>query len=150
MAQWMLGSMYQKGQGVVEDYAEAARWYRKAADQGDTFAQWMLGTMYENGQGVGQDYAEAAHWYRKAADLGDADAQWLLGRMYWHGKGVAQDYVQAHMWMNLAASGANGDRQRIRAGARDEAAGKMTSGQIAEAHRLAREWKPKTAKPRPN
>ena len=42
---------------------EAARWYRKAADQGNAAAQFNVGMMYELGQGVMQDYAEAARWY---------------------------------------------------------------------------------------
>ena len=33
-AQAKLGDMYSHGQGVPKDYAEAVRWYRKAADQG--------------------------------------------------------------------------------------------------------------------
>ena len=60
----------QNGRGVAQDYAEAMRWYRKAADQGNAVAQYNLGGLYENGRGVAQDYAEAMRWYRKAADQG--------------------------------------------------------------------------------
>jgi hypothetical protein len=78
-AQFTLGFMYEKGQGLPQDYPEAIRWYRKAADQGDCVfcsgAQVNLGLMYANGEGVTQNYAEAARWYRKAADQGDAKAQ---------------------------------------------------------------------------
>jgi hypothetical protein len=52
---------------------------------------------------------------------------------------VPQDYVTAHMWFNLAA--ASGDKTG--AEGRDMAAAKMTPAQIAEAQKLAREWKPK-------
>jgi TPR repeat protein len=62
--------MYAKGQGVAQDYAEAATWYRKAAEQGYAPAQCKLGTMYSQGHGVTQDYAEAMKWYRKAAEQG--------------------------------------------------------------------------------
>jgi TPR repeat protein len=48
------------GRGVAQDFAEAARWYRKAADQGNAPGQASLGDMYAHGQGVTQDYAEAA------------------------------------------------------------------------------------------
>ena len=58
--------------------------------------------------------------------------------MYAEGRGVAQDYVQAHMWFYLAA--AQGDAKALKN--RDSIAAKMTSAQIAEAQRLAREWKP--------
>jgi TPR repeat protein len=60
---------------VPHDYAEAVRWYRKAAEQGDAAAQDALGFMSGKGQGVSQDYAEAALWYRKAAEQGDVKAQ---------------------------------------------------------------------------
>jgi TPR repeat protein len=59
--------------------------------------------------------------------------------MYAHGLGVPQDYVEAHMWLNLSA--AQGDREAKKY--RDWLAEKMTPSQIAEAQRLAREWKPK-------
>ena len=52
---------------MTQDYAEAARWYRKAADQGEAQAQYVLGLMYDNGQGVTQDYAEAHMWLNLAA-----------------------------------------------------------------------------------
>jgi uncharacterized protein len=87
---------------------------------------------------VPQDYAEAAKWHRKAADQGNAHAQNHLGVMYVHGQGVPQNYVLAHMWANLAT--ANG--LQLASATRDLAAAKMTPAQIAEAQRLAREWKP--------
>src|SRR5665213_4469482 len=67
-AQYDLGVMYAKSQGVAQDYTEAGRWYRKAAEQGNTEAQYDLGRVYDNGQGVPQNYAEAMRWYRKAAE----------------------------------------------------------------------------------
>ena len=48
----------------------AARWFRKAADQGDAGAQYYLGNMFEQGRGVALSDVEAARWYRKAADQG--------------------------------------------------------------------------------
>ena len=91
---------------------------------------------YDNGRGVPQDDAEALKWYRKAAEQGYALAQTNLGFMYDHGRGVPQDYVLAHMWFNLAVAAAGNSAM-----ARDIAA-KMTPAQIAEAQKLAREWKP--------
>ena len=64
--------------------------------------------------------------------------------MYYEGKGVAQDYVEAHMWLDLAASRVSGDDQKKYGDARGWVAKMMTSPQIAEAQRLAREWKPKS------
>ncbi len=59
--------------------------------------------------------------------------------MYYGGEGVPQDYAQAHMWFNLA--GAQGLEQAAKN--RDNVAKRMTPTQIAEAEKLAREWKPK-------
>ena len=64
-AQYDLGSMYANGQGVQQDYAEAVKWYSKAADQGLAHAQHNLGVMYRAGQGVPQDYAEALKWFAR-------------------------------------------------------------------------------------
>ena len=69
---------YYHGEGVPKDYVEAAKWYRKAAEQELAIAQFNLGWIYENGEGVPKDMAEATKWYRKAAEQGDADAkEWL-------------------------------------------------------------------------
>ena len=143
-AQFWLGVIYENGEGVTQDYADAVKWYRKAADQGDASAQVNLGVMYSNGRGVTQDYAEAVKWYRKAADQGDARAQYNLGLMYDNGQGVTQDYVQAHKWYNLAAAKFPASETEDRDKAvknRDIVAAKMTPAQIAEAQKLAREWK---------
>ena len=135
-AQYNLGSMYDEGQGVPRDAAEAAKWHRKAAVQGHADAQLSLALMYSYGDGVPQDYTKAAKWYRLAAEQGRARAQYILGIMYVKGQGVPQDYFQAHMWWNLAAAlGLEVGRKD-----RDLLAEKMTPADISEAQRLAREW----------
>jgi hypothetical protein len=73
-AQYNLGVMYYKGQGVPQDYAEAVKWYRLAADQGYAEAQYNLGVMYGKGQGVPQNYAEAYVWSSVAVAGGYAGA----------------------------------------------------------------------------
>jgi len=115
-----------------------------AAEQGQASAQYNLGVMYDNGQGVPQDYKEAVRWFRVAAEQGHASAQNNLGFMYSEGQGVPQDFIQAHLWYNLAASSRTGDDRETAVKNRDLLAEKMTAEQIAEAQRLAREWKPKT------
>ena len=79
-----------------------------------------------------------------AANQGDADAQNNLGVMFDNGQGVPQNYVQAHMWFNLAGAEGNSEGNKNR----DMVARKMTAAQIAEAQRLAAEWKPKPTQPR--
>jgi TPR repeat protein len=99
-AQYNLGGIYREGTGVRQDYVEAVKWYRLAADQGNAMAQPNLGAMYDNGIGV--SYTEAVKWYRQAADQGDAMAQSNLGAMYDNGTGVRQDYAEAAKWYRLA------------------------------------------------
>jgi len=106
-AQSTLGDLYRLGQGVPQDYAEAALWYRRAADQGYSDAQYNLGNLYEVGQGVPQDNAQAIQWVRKSADQGNATAQGLLGLMYEDGEGVPKDEAQAIQWLRKGAE--NGD-----------------------------------------
>ena len=73
-AQFNLGVMYENGQGVRQDYAQAVQWYRKASEQGDAQAQFNLGGMYAEGRGVRQDLALAQEWYGKACQNGDQKA----------------------------------------------------------------------------
>ena len=133
IAQFNVGLMYDKGQGVSKDEVQAMKWYRLAADQGRSDAQYQLGHLcYKQ-----NNYAEAAKWFHLAADQGRADAQSNLGAMYAEGEGVPQDYVQALMWFTLSAAQHHKDGMENR----DKAAGLMTPAQIAEAQKLAREWK---------
>jgi len=85
------------------------------------------------------DYATAFREFKPLAEKGETAAQYNLGLMYSQGRGVPQDYVQAHMWFNLAAA----QDIKYAADSRDEIANGITPAQIAEAQRLAREWKPK-------
>ena len=82
---WLMGlcrrSVKPRCQGVKQDHAEAVRWYRKAAEQGDADAQCMLGVAYENGRGVKQDASEAVWWYRKAAEQGLVNVVAALKRL---------------------------------------------------------------------
>jgi len=80
-ALYMVGVIYEKGDGVKQDYAEAAKWYLKAADKGDPAAQYRLGRLYERGEGVGQSMDEAIKLYKKAAKLGHVDARQALKRI---------------------------------------------------------------------
>jgi TPR repeat protein len=130
--------------GQIDD-REAAQWFRRAADQGNATAQFFLGGMYDEGRGVPQDYHESARWYQRAAEQGDGQAQYNLGLAYARGEGVEQNVVKAHMWFNLSASRLNEAPRRLAATkSRDQVAGEMSSEQLAEAQKLARDWKPKT------
>jgi TPR repeat protein len=95
--------------------------------------------MYATGSGVQQDDKEAVKLFRMAAEAGDSDAQASLGLAYLAGRGVAKDLQQSYFWLELAA--VKGEDIAIKT--RDLVAKEMTPAQIAEAKRLAQEWKPK-------
>jgi TPR repeat protein len=161
-AQNNLADSYVLGLGVTQDFAEAFKWYRIAADQSSAYAENVLGVAYEHGFQVAQDEAEAFRWYRRAANKiydrpGNTwihSPQYNIAAMYASGRGTAQDYVRALMWFKLAI--AFGD---IKPPAplgiklvdtsiytaleqRDRLMALMTSAQIAEAEKLANEWRP--------
>ena len=69
------GEMYCYGRGERQDYAEAVRWYLRAAEHGSTDAEYSLGHMYSCGQGVQRDDEKALGWFRRAAEHGSADAR---------------------------------------------------------------------------
>jgi archaellum component FlaC len=70
-AQTNVGEIFEKGLGVLPDYAAAAVWYRRGAERGSSRAAINLGQLYEQGHGVPKDPVQALGWYRKAAGLGD-------------------------------------------------------------------------------
>ena len=75
LREWFLrGSDYHYGHGVPQDYAEAAKWFRLAAEQGYTDAQFFLGLVYQDGKGVLQDNVMAHMWYNITSANGDAIA----------------------------------------------------------------------------
>ncbi len=119
------------------DYATAHCEWRPLAEYDHVKAQYNLGSMYSKGQGVPKNYAEAVRWTRKAAEQGFAKAQTNLGVMYAQGQGVPRDYVRAHMWISLAA--AQGLKYAVKL--RKIHDKQLTLAQLAEAGRLAREWK---------
>ena len=152
-AQNRLGLLYDEGVGVPQNSRQAKEWFEKAAKQGRAGAQVNLGTLYLHGDGAPQSAHMALFWFERAAAQRYALAFAKLGRMYERGQGVPQDLVQAHMWYNLSV--AHGEQRA--ATIRDALADQMTSGQIAEAQRLAAEWKskdrpgvePRADRPRP-
>ena len=126
------------------DFATALKEWKPLAEEGNAAAQnnlgfakaqFNLGVMYDVGEGVPQDDKEAVRWYTLAAEQEHAKAQYNLGVMYALGEGVIKDYVYAHMWGNIASMNGNDKGETLRG----YVAEKMTSSQIEEAQRLARE-----------
>lgn len=130
-AQLLLGKQYFiRAEGI-----EGAKWYRRAAEQGNADAQNMLGVIYGDGRGVKRDKAESLKWFLRAAAQGHVIAQENLGMIYMEGEGVPRDFVESFAWFSIAGDSASYPvkkwLQQLRA--------KMTSEQIAEATKLARE-----------
>ncbi|APZ43661.1 hypothetical protein BW247_11650 [Acidihalobacter ferrooxydans] len=142
-AEYELGSLYEKGLGVPQNYMTAASWYRKAANQRYAPAENNLGSLYEKGLGVPQSYTKAIYWYRKAAEQSNAPAENNLGILYASGHGVPQDFVTAAKWLILAkASMSSTDPSRLPAieNALSTVEEEMTPAQIAKAQRQASAW----------
>ena len=97
--QYYIGEQYY----AYENYSEAVKWYRKAAEQDFVAAQYFLASCYANGKGIPQNYTEAVKWYCKAAEQGYTEAQYQLALCHNLGLGVKQDYTEAIKWYRKAA-----------------------------------------------
>lgn len=105
-AQYTLGLLHAKGQGVAKDDQAALSWYRKAAEQGWPDAQYALGRRLEAGDGVPKDEQAAAALYFNAARQDHVDAQLRLGWMLdqiGRDKEAASWYLRAAHQGNLSA-----------------------------------------------
>ena len=107
-AQYNLGMMYARGDGVDEDLATAAEWFERAAEQGHPEAQARIGAMYVRGLGVEQDSATGVDWLQRAAEQHHVQSQFDLGVLYANGDGVQNFYParEAQMQMRRMLPGA--------------------------------------------
>lgn len=119
-----------------DDYANAAEYFLKAAQQGDAEAQFSLANMFVEGQGIPRDEQQAVSWFRKAAEQGFVPAQVNLGVMYTQGEGVERNLVEAHKWFNIAGGAVDEEGVDLRAVVEEQ----MTPAEITEAMRLAKDW----------
>jgi hypothetical protein len=139
--QFHLGTLYETGNGVPQDYTQAIIWYRKAAEQNLAIAQYRLGVLYANGVGVPPDESQAAAWFRRAADQGYVYAQVMLGSDYLAGEGVQRDYAEAYFWFDIAcASNAREVVAGERATMRDTAAAYLSSDDLSRVQERVRKW----------
>ncbi len=143
-AQVELGLCYLRGDGVRESGADAIEWFRKAAALGAVDAEYQIGKCYVEGAGVPRDIEDGVKWIRHAAERGYPPAQNTLGLYYEKGTGVAKDPLEAYKWFALAASRDDAAAADIKVSmAKVETS--LTPEQIAEAQRLARQFKPKNS-----
>ena len=104
----LLAGNYLAGKGVEKDPAQAAYWFRKAADLGDPGAQNELGYLYIWGLGVGRDEAQAFRWFARASGSGYPPAKLNLAVMYLKGIGVPRDAEMARQLLTEMAAKGNG------------------------------------------
>lgn len=103
-AQNALGNAYNEGRaGLKQDYAEALKWYHRAAEKGFALAQYNLGLAYDLGHGVPVDERQALRYYLQAAEQGFGAAQFNVGNMYANGRGTGRDLFEANLWFKQAA-----------------------------------------------
>lgn len=139
IAQNTLGFLYLNGQGVAQDYQQAAKWFTDAAINHYAPAQFNLAILYKLGQGVEQSHAESIKWMQKAANQNYAEAQKNLGNMFYQGLGVTQDYPMAYMWWSLAENNGVADLEHIKAALE----AKMTDKELAHSKQSVTHWQQK-------
>lgn len=141
-AQFSLGLKYANAAGPALDYAQAVRWYLKAAEQGHALAQFNLGVMYAEGQGLHPNKGQSLFWFERAAHLGDAAAQYHLGIIHHRASlerfpaNASESRIEAYKWLQLS------DDQGYRGS--DMARGlvnlQMSSEEVAEGNRRAADF----------
>jgi len=102
--QYQLACLYHAGTGTLPDTVEAAKWYRKAAEQGHLQAMKCIAGSFRHGDGVSEDEGERLSWLRKAAKLGDADAQFETSVYLQHRNSDKSDLAEAALWLKKAAA----------------------------------------------
>jgi TPR repeat protein len=146
--QTSLGMIYQAGDripsGIEADPAEAAKWYRMAAEQDHTEAIWHLAGILARGVGVEQNNEEAIIWLHRGAELGSGDCIWGLSRSYLSGQGVEVDSVKAYALMSACLEGIHfPEQKKAIAAKRDELSKALTAEQLAQAEPITEKWKAK-------
>jgi TPR repeat protein len=107
-AQFSLGLRFANGKGPARDYAQAAQWYLKAAEQSHALAQFNLGVMYAEGQGMPSDKAQSLLWFDRAARLGDPAAQHRMGITHHRASlerspvNAPESRIEAYKWLQLS------------------------------------------------
>lgn len=106
-AQFQLGMLFYRGEGVVKNDGDAVIWWGKAAEQGNANAQYNLGLMHK----YGESDVEARRLFLLAASQGHVDAQYNLGLMCENGLGGLKDYSYALKLYRLASEQKNPEAQ---------------------------------------
>lgn len=106
-AAYFLGKLYEKGQHVPQNAAEAVRLYTMSAEQDSDFAAYRLGKLYLGGEGVLKDVESAIRWLTFAADRKNQFAEYALGVLYFKGEDVPKDVPKALEYLKRSAGQGN-------------------------------------------
>jgi localization factor PodJL len=109
VAEYSLGTLYERGQGVTASPALAVKWYLAAANQGNRKAMHNLAVAYAEGSAGAKNTQEAARWFAQAAALGLSDSQFNLAVLYERGDGVPQSLTDSYKWYSIAAAGGDAE-----------------------------------------
>lgn len=99
-----MGYLTVTGKGLKQDFNEALRWYRLAAEHGDVSSYAAIGIFYAKGYGVKKNKNRAVQYYIMGAEKGDPYAQYLLGRAYEQGRGIKYSPERSLYWLEKAAA----------------------------------------------
>jgi TPR repeat protein len=139
-AQMALATTYEGGYHVPQDYAEAAKWYQRAAERGDLDAQRKIAFFYWVGKGVPKDLVRAHMWANLTAAREQSRYQDEINAI---NAGPGTPSEKEETIEILRSSRQEPVKSAIET--RNLIEREMTQAQIAEAQRLAREWKPTDA-----
>lgn len=106
-AAYFLGKLYEKGQYVIKNTAEAVRLYTMSAEHDNDFAAYRLGKLYLSGEGVLKDIDSAVHWLTFAGDRKNQYAEYALGGIYLIGEDVPKDILKALEYLKRSAGQGN-------------------------------------------
>ncbi|TFF27146.1 hypothetical protein E3C22_01305 [Jiella endophytica] len=137
-AEYSLGTLYEKGNGVDRDLARARDAYLAAANGGNVRAMHNLAVLYATGIDGKSEPVQAAKWFEKAASYGMPDSEYNLGILYARGAGVDQDLVKSFKWFSIVA--AAGDKDA--AAKRDEIKKALTPAQLKTAEAAVESFQP--------
>ncbi|KQT85907.1 peptidoglycan-binding protein [Aurantimonas sp. Leaf443] len=138
-AQYSLGTLYEKGNGVAQDTVKARDWYLAAARSGNVRAMHNLAVLYATGVDGASDPQEAASWFRQAAEYGMTDSQYNLGILYARGAGLPQDFAESYRWFSIVALRGDKDADAKR----DEVRKTLSPEKVAEIDAAVAAYAPK-------
>jgi localization factor PodJL len=138
IAEYWLGTLYERGRGVAANAGTAQHWYEAAARKGNLKAMYNLADANARGRGIKVNPVQAAHWFWVAAMQGYVDAQYNLAVLYERGQGVPQSLVNAYKWYAIAARAGDQDSK----GRIDALKTQLGAGELAAGERAADGYKP--------